>query len=175
MILYRYIISFFLTLWLSLNAISQNNVGLNLGNTAPEIAQSNTVGKEIKLSTLRGSLVLIDFWASWCGPCRKDNPNVVSTFNSFKNKKFKGGNGFQVFSVSLDGNKDAWIKAIEKDNLLWENHVSDLRGWDNTAAIAYNVNEIPNNFLINGDGIIIAKNLHGIGLINTLNKLVIEE
>ena len=145
--------------------------GLNLGNKAPEIALKNPEGKVIKLSSLKGKLVLIDFWASWCGPCRYENPTVVKAYNNYKDKKFTGGKGFTVYSVSLDANMDAWKKAITQDNLTWEYHVSDLQGWNSAAAAQYAVTGIPYNFLINEKGIIINKNLRGEQLLLALEKL----
>lgn len=146
--------------------------GLNVGNIAPELKFKSPNGNKISLSDLRGKMVLIDFWASWCGPCRRENPNVVSVYNEFKDKKFNNGNGFTVYSVSLDRNKDDWTKAIAADNLVWKNHVSDLKFWYSDAASKYNIRAIPSNFLINGDGVIVAKNLRGNSLRETLNKFV---
>ena len=132
--------------------------GLNLGNKAPEIMQASPKGNVITLSSFKGKMVLVDFWASWCGPCRAENPAVVAAYNKYHNLNFKIGNGFEILSVSLDQNAIAWEKAIEKDQLVWPYHVSDLQGWSNAAALRYGVNSIPTNVLVNGEGIIIAKN-----------------
>lgn len=148
-------------------------IGLEIGNQAPELKYKDPSGKEIALSSLRGKVVLIDFWASWCGPCRKENPTVVSAYEKFKDKKFKGAKGgFTIYSVSLDQNADSWKAAITKDKLDWVNHVSDLKYWSSDAARIYNVRSIPANYLIDGKGIIIAKNLRGPALHTEIDKLV---
>jgi thiol-disulfide isomerase/thioredoxin len=146
--------------------------GLNIGDKAPELNYNSPDGKPIALSSLKGRVVLIDFWASWCGPCRMENPNVVSVYLEFKDKKFKGGNTFTVYSVSLDKSKESWIAAIYKDKLSWPYHVSDLKYWQSEAAKKYQIESIPSNFLISGDGIIIAKNLRGEALRNALAGIV---
>ncbi len=148
--------------------IKSATTGIKVGDTAPEIILKDPNGKEIKLSSLRKKVVLIDFWASWCGPCRKENPTVVNAFDQYKDKKFKNGNGFTVYSVSLDTKAEAWKAAIVKDNLKWTYHVGDLAGWNSPAAASYMVEAIPTNFLIDGSGKIIAKNLRGASLENEL-------
>lgn len=137
----------------------------SIGATAPELAFPNPDGTIMKLSDLRGKVVLIDFWASWCGPCRRENPNVVNVYNKYKDK------GFEIYSVSLDRDKNSWIKAIETDKLVWKNHVSDLKYWSSEAAKLYGVNSIPATFLIDKDGKIIGKNLRGEQLSNALKNI----
>jgi thiol-disulfide isomerase/thioredoxin len=154
-------------------SVYSQNIGLSIGDKAPEISQRNPNGERMKLSQLKGKITIIDFWASWCGPCRRENPNLVSTYNKFKNKKFKNGKGLDVFSVSLDKNMESWITAMAKDQLNWEFHVSDLKGWESSDAALYNVRSIPSTFIINGDGIIIAKNLKGDKLNQFLKKISI--
>jgi len=152
-----------------------NVIGTNIGNKAPELKFKGVDDKPMALSSNKGKIVLIDFWASWCGPCRMENPNIVATYNKYKNLKYKEAKGFVIYSVSLDQNKDAWIKAIAADNLAWPAHVSDLKGWYSDAAALYGVNSIPTNFLLDANGIIIGKGLRGPDLETALKKLVKEE
>ncbi|GET26530.1 hypothetical protein NT017_28590 [Prolixibacter sp. NT017] len=146
-------------------------VGTSVGKTAPNIVETGINGDTLKLSALRGKMVLIDFWASWCGPCRRENPNVVKAYDEFKDKNFQEGKGFSVFSVSLDQSHTAWEHAVKMDNLSWPWHVSDLKGWMSKYAGVYGVRGIPSNFLINGKGVIVARNLRGNQLIETLSTL----
>jgi thiol-disulfide isomerase/thioredoxin len=132
---------------------------------APDFTVKTPEGKEIKLSSLKGQVVLIDFWASWCGPCRQESPNVVRLYNQYK------ADGFTVFSVSLDEKADKWKEAILKDGLIWPNHGSDLQGWKTPLTQLYQFNSIPHTVLVNKEGKIIARGLRGIDLENKLKKL----
>lgn len=144
--------------------------GPQVGEKAPELNMTTPAGDKLSLSSLEGKMVLIDFWAAWCGPCRRENPNVVSAYQKYKDESFKNGEGFTVYSVSLDNNKDSWLKAIKDDRLMWDNHVSDLKGWNCSGATLYGVRAIPASFLIDGDGVIIGKNLRGQALHNKLES-----
>jgi thiol-disulfide isomerase/thioredoxin len=145
--------------------VSSPTTSTSVGAMAPDLAFENPEGKVLKLSDLRGKVVLLDFWASWCGPCRKENPNVVQTYKKYHDQ------GFEVYSVSLDRDKASWLKAIEADGLVWSNHVSDLGFWQSQAAKIYGVSSIPATFLIDKEGKIIAKNLRGAALENALKGL----
>ncbi|WP_250630659.1 TlpA disulfide reductase family protein [Rhodoflexus caldus] len=136
-----------------------------IGQPAPEIALNDPEGKEIRLSSLRGKYVLIDFWASWCGPCRRENPNVVRMYNRFK------GKDFEIFGVSLDKERDQWLKAIKDDGLTWT-HVSDLKFWQSSVVPLYRIQGIPMTVLLDKNGIIIDKNLRGQALEDRLTELL---
>jgi peroxiredoxin len=149
-----------------LNELSALLEKIAIGKPAPDFTLPDPEGNTVSLSDRLGKgYVLLDFWASWCGPCRRENPNIVKTYNEYKDK------GFDVFSVSLDKEKDAWIKGIADDNLTWT-HVSDVLFWDSAPAKLYGIRAIPANFLIDKDGVIVAKNLRGEALGQTLAELL---
>jgi thiol-disulfide isomerase/thioredoxin len=125
-----------------------------IGSIAPDFSQTDTSGNKITLAQFRGKYVLVDFWASWCGPCRRENPNVVKVYDKFK------GKNFTVVGVSLDEDREKWLLAIKKDELAWT-HISDLKGWENEVAVKYKITAIPRNLLLGPDGKILAKDLRG--------------
>ncbi len=149
----------------SLTAQISKAKNMRIGGEAPEIAEKSPEGEVVKLSDFRGKYVLIDFWASWCGPCRKENPNVVKVYNKYKSK------GFEILGVSLDNSKDRWVSAIEKDQLTWQ-HVSDLKKWGSPIAKSYGVSSIPYTVLLDKEGKILAKNLRGPMLEAKLSELL---
>ncbi|WNH10863.1 redoxin domain-containing protein [Thalassobellus suaedae] len=140
------------------------NKNVKIGDHFIDFKMNDIYGNSKKLSTFKGKTILLEFWASWCGPCRQENPNLLKTYEEFNTK------GFEIFAVSLDNNKNNWIKAIKEDKLKWE-HFSDLKGNSNTAALTYGVHSVPNNFLIDENGIIIAQNLRGNELNNKLTEI----
>jgi len=149
--------------------------GINIGDVAPDLVYPDPEGNMLSLYSLKGKMVLIDFWASWCPPCRKENPKLVKTYLEYSGKKFNNGDGFTIFSVSCDRTKDEWLKAVENDSLIWKNHVSDLKGWEAEATYKYRISAIPSNFLIDGNGIILAKNIPGDSLAYYLQSMLLKE
>jgi thiol-disulfide isomerase/thioredoxin len=158
----------FLILLFPLFAIHPDN-----GKRAINFELENPKGKTVALDDLKGQLVLIDFWASWCGPCRKENPNLVEAYEKYRKKSFKNGKKFEIFSVSLDRNKNDWENAIKQDGLIWKNH-----GYDEEKKVTklYGITSIPYAFLVDGEGKIIAQGneLRGLNLHITLDKLLNE-
>lgn len=142
----------------------QPTIGIAVGNQAPELKYNNPEGEPIALSSLRGKVVLIDFWASWCKPCRRENPAVVQVYNKYKDK------GFEIYGVSLDRQMGAWVQAIQQDGLEWI-HVSDLGFWNSAPVKLYDINSIPQTYLIGKDGKIIAKGLRAVELEKKLAEI----
>lgn len=147
-----------------LKQLLQMSASFILGADAPDFTMNDINGNPVSLSDFRGKVLLIDFWASWCGPCRRENPHVVNLYNQYHQK------GFDILGVSLDRTKEPWLGAIEKDGLIW-NHVSDLQGWSNSAARLYGVSSIPHTVLVDRDGKIIARNLRGEALDAKLKEI----
>jgi len=145
---------------------NEGEVGGDLmGKVIPDFEQADVNGKMVNIKSYRGKYVLIDFWASWCGPCRGENPNVVAAYNKYKSK------GFTVLGISLDKTKEPWLAAIEKDGLTWT-HVSDLKGWSNAVAGQFGITSIPQNFLVDPKGVVIGKNLRGEALEEKLASIL---
>lgn len=138
---------------------------VEVGQVAPDFTMNDSTGKPITLSSLKGKVLLVDFWASWCGPCRAENPNVVKAYRAFS------GKGFDVLGCSFDKNREKWLKAVKDDKLTWT-HVSDLKYWDNAAGKLYGISSIPANVLLDKDQKIIARNLRGEDLMNMLTEVL---
>lgn len=147
-----------------IEALIKQLKGTSVGQPAPDFTLNDANGRALALSSMKGKVVLVDFWASWCGPCRGENPNVVAAYKKYHPK------GLEILGVSLDDQKDKWMSAVEKDGLTW-NHVSDLQGWNSPVAALYGVQSIPANFLVDRDGKIIAKDLRGEALEQTLSEV----
>jgi thiol-disulfide isomerase/thioredoxin len=150
------------------------NTKIEVGQKAPELAYENPQGKVLKLSEInKKRVILLDFWASWCGPCRMANPALVEFYKKYSAKKYKGAkNGFTIVSVSLDKSKEPWIEAISKDKLEWPYHMSDLGGWQSKTAAEYGVMFVPQAFLIDGNGVIIGKYNRAEDCVKDLEKLM---
>ena len=148
-----------------LDGIIKQLENVQIGKVAPEFSLPDTAGVSVSLSDFKGKYVLLDFWASWCPPCRRENPNVVKAFNEYKDKNFT------IVGISLDKDKSKWMKAIADDNLAWT-HLSDLKYWDSEIPALYWVRGIPANVLLDPDGVIVAKNITGEDLHKKLKEVI---
>ncbi|MCF8224460.1 MAG: TlpA family protein disulfide reductase [Bacteroidales bacterium] len=151
--------------------IEQVPFGTTLGLRAPEIELPDVNGETKRLSDLRGKVVLLDFWASWCNPCRRENPHLVDVYDAYNDKTFTAGNGFEIVSVSLDRNETAWREAIRNDKMQWSYQLGDMEGARTQPALDYKIQMIPINFLLDRNGVIIATNLRGGALEEKLESL----
>jgi peroxiredoxin len=165
------VLTVFILSFAFLQPIFGQNIGTEIGDMAPEIRLPSLAGDTIALSSLKGKMVLIDFWATWCAPCVKEQPELSKLYNKFKNADFSKGKGFEIFGVSMDSKKANWEDIINKNGIDWI-QVSDLKFWNSPIAKLYNIQELPFNVLIDINGIILAKNLHGEELEKELAKFV---
>jgi thiol-disulfide isomerase/thioredoxin len=147
--------------------------GLEIGDIAPEISLPSPEGKIISLSSLKNKLVLIDFWGTWCAPCVKEQPELAKLYKKYKSGSFTNGKGFEIFGVALDAKKENWENGIKSQNINWI-QVSDLKFWRSPVAKTYNIQELPYNLLLDGNGVIIAKNLHGADLEKNISKYLVK-
>jgi len=145
------------------STLSAQSIGLEQGNKPPEIKLPTTKGDTVALSSLKGKLVLIDFWGTWCAPCVAEQAELAKLYNKYKQANFTNGKGFEIFGVALEAKKSNWENFIAKNKIDWV-QVSDLKFWRSPVAKSYNIQELPFNLLIDGNGIILARNLHGIDL-----------
>ena len=162
-----------LVLFIHSSFVFSQSQELKIGGKAPEIRLPNLKGDTISLSSMRNKIVLIDFWASWCAPCVNEQPRLADLYKKYKNSNFKSGKGFDIYGVSLDNKKKSWQSVIKKFSITWT-QVSDLQFWASPVAKNYNLQELPFNLLINGKGIIIAKNLHGAVLETEIRKILVK-
>lgn len=147
-------------------------LGSKAGDILPNIKGDNPSGESIELIELRGKVVLVDFWASWCPPCRKENPNLVKAYAEYRDAEFSKGAGFEIFSVSIDDRKNDWLKAIEKDGLSWPYQMFTGKGWDSPIVDELEIQSIPCNYLLDENGVIIATDLRGDALEVTLKAIM---
>ena len=155
----------------SFSNLSTIKTGTSIGDQAPELSLKGVNDETINLSDLKGKIVLIDFWASWCGPCRRENPNVIRAYKKYQKAKFHTAEGFEILSVSLDKNKAAWEAAIKKDGLFWDYHVSDLKKWNTPYKSIYKFSGIPHTVLVDRDGSIVDTKVRGAALEDKLETL----
>ncbi|HEY3373166.1 MAG TPA: TlpA disulfide reductase family protein [Prolixibacteraceae bacterium] len=155
------------------STLSAQSTGLEIGNKAPEIKLPTTKGDTVALSSLKGKLVLIDFWGTWCSPCVEEQSELAKLYRKFKQAAFTNGKGFEIYGVSLDVKKSNWENFITTNKINWI-QVSDLKFWRSPVAKIYNIQGLPFNILIDGDGIIVAKNLHGIHLEKGIDRFLKE-